>query len=153
MNLGQLRTALQTLGYATDTAVIQTEALNSVNRRIEGMRRWPWQEATTATAALALGASTVTSLPADLLHTDTVRLEVGTNYVDLEWERPPELRRLLHMDRDNGVPAAWTNWNGQILIYPRADLAYVATLDYIKDPVDLVADATPRRCRRPTTTC
>src|SRR4051812_49353775 len=104
MTLAEIRAAVQSLGFGTDTATAQTLAVNSTNRRVEGMHRWPWQEETTATAALALSASTVTSVPADLLHIDTVRLENGTTYLDLEWERPVEVRRLLHLDRDNGVP-------------------------------------------------
>lgn len=140
MTLAELRAAAQALGFGTDTATAQTSAINSTNRRVEGMHRWPWQEATTASAALALSANTVTGLPADLLHIDTVRIENGTTYLDLEYERPVEVRRLLHLNRDNGQPALWTKWAGQILIYSRADLAYTVTLDYVKDPVDLVAD-------------
>jgi hypothetical protein len=153
VTLARCAAACRTLGYGTDTATIQTAAINSVNRRIEGMHRWPWQEATTGYGRTrSRPPARLTSLPADLLHIDTVRLENGTTYLDLEWERPVEIRRLLHLDRDNGTPTLWTKWNGQILVYPRADLAYTATLDYIKDPVDLVADGDTRRCRRRTTT-
>lgn len=140
MTLAQLRAALQDIGFSTDTATAQNTALNSANRRVEGKRRWPWQEATAANASLAVGASTLTNLPADLLHVDTVRLENGTDYLDPEWVRPVEIRRLLHIDRDNGTPVAWSNWNGGVYVYSRADLVYTATLDYIKDPPDLAAD-------------
>jgi hypothetical protein len=140
MTLAQIRAALQDLGFGTDTATPQNSAINSAKRRVEGMHRWPWQEVDTAAASLALGASTLTGVPADLLHIDTVRLENGTTYLDLEYERPVEVRRLLHVDRDNGAPTLWTKHAGQILIYSRADLPYTATLDYVKSPPDLAAD-------------
>jgi hypothetical protein len=138
----QLRTAIQErLGFATDTATAQNEALNGAVRRLEGLRRWPWQEATSVSATLASGASTLGGLPSDLLHVDAVRLEEGTEYIELEYRAPNEVQRMLHLDRDTGTPQYWSKRGATIYVYPRAQTAYdVVTLEYVKDPTDMSAD-------------
>lgn len=140
MTLAQMRTAIQELGYGSDTATAQTAAINATLRRIEGYRRWPWQEVDVATGSLALGADVVTHAITDLLYVDSVRIESGTEYRELEYIEPQELRSRQHLDRDNGTPEYWSKYEGEIRVYPQADKAYTVTIDYIKDPADLSAD-------------
>jgi hypothetical protein len=147
-----IKTALQALGYGTDTDTQQNEAISSTVRRVAGMHRWPWQELHVATGALAVGASTVTSVPTDVLHLDSVRAESGTNYIEPAWMNAQDLRSALHIDRDNGVPENWTRHAGSVLVYPRADLAYTITMDYVKIPTVPAADGTELPFPTPTTT-
>lgn len=140
MTRAELKTSIQALGYGTDTDTAQNEAINSTIRRVEGYKRWPWQETESTAITLALAAKTLASVPADVLHVDAVRLQSGTDEYEPEFKPAQEVRRLLHLDRDNGTPRYWTKYAGSILIYPRADRAYTGTLDYVKDPADLSAD-------------
>lgn len=141
--LAQLRTALQTRGYATDTATAQSELLNSVYRRIIGMRRWPWLEVANNTA-LSTVAGTVSvdidAVVSDFLHLDAVRLTFGTDYLEPEYIRPQEYRELAHSYRDQGAPRYWTRIDDDLYFWPTPDKAYTINLDYTKDPPDLTAD-------------
>jgi hypothetical protein len=140
MTRAEIKTSVQALGYGTDTDTAQNEAINSTIRRIEGFKRWPWQEVESTAITLAIAAKTLAGVPADLLHVDAVRLVNGTTKYEPIFRSPQEVRRLLHNDTDNGTPRYWTKYAGSIYIYPRGDAAYTGTLDYIKDPTDLTAD-------------
>lgn len=140
MNLGALRTALQARGYETDTAAAQTEALNSVARRIYGDRRWDFLEVTDD-VALTVGDETPDlSSITDIHSIDAVRIEFGSDRWSLEFIDADTIRERLHEDRDNGAPEFWSRHGRQLYIYPRPDKAYTLTLDYIKEPAPLVND-------------
>lgn len=142
MNLGQLRTALQTKGYGTDTATAQTAMLNSVYRRVAGLHRWPWLEVQDVSITTTVGDSDY-SLAAltTLAHIDAVRIEKGTDRPELEYLEPQDFRDLEHVDRDNGVPLYWTYAASELRLWPAPDQAYTVTIDYIKRTTDLSADA------------
>lgn len=141
MTLAQLRTALQAKGYGTDSATAQTELINSVYRRLAGRRRWKWTEAQNTSIVTVAGTSAyaLTGIT-DFLHPDAVRIEVGTEYLPMEYMDYEELRDRQHADRDRGVPEFWTIGRGQLLLWPTPERVYTVTVDYTKDPPDLSAD-------------
>lgn len=140
MNLGQLRTSLQTKGWETDTATIQTEALNAAYRRVVAYKRWPFMEAEgTVTATVGQGNVSLAALTT-LLSIDSIRLASGTQYPEVSYRDPETVKAALHADRDNGTPVWWTYYDDQLWLYPRPDLAYTVTVQYILDPPDLSAD-------------
>ena len=139
MTLAQLRTALQTRGYATDTATQQTELLNAVYREIAGVRRWDWMEATT-TAPCVVGTETVTPVATDILAVDALRILSGTSYYLLDYEPPQQFKERSYVDRDVGTPQYWTYSQGAYRLWPRPDKTYTVDIDYVKDPADLSAD-------------
>jgi hypothetical protein len=141
VNLGQLRTSLQTKGYATDSATAQTEMLNSVYRALAGKRRWPWMEAQATITLVAGTAAYSIAAITDWLHPDAARVEIGTEYPVLEYQDPQAFRDLAHQDRDRGVPQLWTWARGQLHVWPSPDRAYTLTVDYTKDPPDLSSDS------------
>lgn len=143
MNLGQLRTAIQQRGWDTDTATVQNEVVNAAYREIAGKRRWSWLD-TQVTATATVGTNAVTTgFPADVRGNalNAVRISTGTDYYELEYLAPQDFREEQHANRDNGVPAWWTYYAGQLLIQPRPIAAYSVVIDYTKDPPDLSADA------------
>lgn len=141
MNLGELRTAIQQKGYGTDTATAQTGLINSIYRRIGGEHRWPWLEAQNTSITTTAGDPDY-SLAAitDLAHIDAVRVHRGTEYPQLSYIAPQDLRDMEHVDRDNGTPRFWTYVNAQLRLWPAPDAAYTVTIDYLKRPTVLSAD-------------
>jgi len=141
MNLGQLRTALQARGYATDTATQQTELINAVYREVSGYRRWDWLQAAGGSTTV-VGQDTVsTGGITNLVSIDTVRVLFGTSYYDLEYLTPTEFDTRAYVDRDVGTPQYWTYQKGDLYLWPRPDKVYQVDINYIKDPPDLTADA------------
>lgn len=138
MNLTELETSLQAKGYSTDTVIAQVEALNSVYRRVVGLRRWSWLETANTSLVTVTGNPAVSySSLTDFLSIDAVRIELGAAYYNLDWVEPQVYRDEAHEDRTNGVPFAWTRQFGSIYLYPRPDNVYTLSVDYTKDPVDL----------------
>lgn len=130
-----LQAAIQAKGYGTDSATAQVEAIKSAWRRVLGLRRWPFLEATATTTA-TVGSETV-SLAAitDLARVEAVRLTIGTEgYGDLTFVERGRLRNWLASDRDQATPDAWTFHAGAVLLYPRPERAYTVTIDYKKRP-------------------
>src|SRR5690606_24478247 len=121
---------------------VQNAALNSVYRRVIGMRRWPFLEVlrnqdivcTVGQDAYSLG------LISDLLHVDGVRAEYGSQKFELEYLSPQEFRDYQHAHTDNGVPEYWTKAGSRLYIWRRPDRPYVLSIDYVKRPPDLVSD-------------
>lgn len=144
MNLGQLRTALQQRGYATDTATPQTELINSVYRRVCGMRRWPFLAASgtiTMTAGTGIyDVDVAAGIGRTLLVVNAVRIEFGTGYPEISYLPEQEFRDLQHADRNRGVPLYWTLIDDDLNFWPLPDANYVITVDFTLDPTDLTAD-------------
>lgn len=131
MTRGEIKTAIQALGYGTDTDIEQNEGIKAAVRRVSGMKRWPWQEAQTTSAAIALGASVVTGLPADLLHVDALRITSGSQASDLDWTDRTTIQQHIDLDVTNGTPYEW-NYSGTTLsVYPRANKVYAVDIDYV----------------------
>lgn len=138
MNLGQLRTSLQTRGYDTDTATQQNELLNSQYRDVCATLKWPFMEKQDTSLATTQGVVSVSLASiADLVTVDAVRLVQGTDYFNLQALPTQDLRNLEHVDRQTGRPHYWTQHAGLIRFYPIPDGVYQITLDYIFDPPDL----------------
>lgn len=142
--LADIRTCIQMKGYGTDTAPdIQNSMINSVYRRVIGMRRWPFLELKNNSSLNCIAGQGNYSLATieDLLHVDAVRIDFGTEYYDLEYAEVQDLRSLEHEDRSTGVPRYWTlATSSEIRFWPWPDKAYNIKLDYVADPADLVGD-------------
>lgn len=140
--LGDIKTSIQNKGYATDTATAQASMINSVYRRVIGMRRWWFNEVPNNTSlTLATGTQSVSLAGiTDFLHVDAVRISTASSQSEIEYVPPQELRDLYHTDRTNGEPLFWTRTGGSLYFWPVADQNYTVSVDYIKYPATLVAD-------------
>lgn len=138
-----IRGKIQARGYGNDTPEAQDVIINSIYRRIVGMRHWEWLEAdnaTIVTVASTNAYSTVAAIP-DLLHIDAVRMHQGVERLGLDFIDYQILRDKEHWDQVTGTPFYWSQTANEIRLYPIPDGIYTLTVDYIKDPPDLVTDA------------
>lgn len=142
MTLAEIIASIQAKGFGTDTAAEQKIAVNSVYRRIHGMRRWPYLERSSTALTTTIGQETVSlvTLP-NLMWVDAVRLRLGTEAFEVDYLQPQELRRESVLDADAGMPRYWTEAAGEIHLWPTPEAAYTIELDYTTTPADLAADA------------
>jgi hypothetical protein len=139
MNRGALKTALQALGYATDTDTQQNEAINGALRRLQAARRWSWQVAEDATGTIVAGSTNVATPASNILHVDQfyVRDPSTLVYYPVEW-RPYEEVRRRRLDSssstaDRGTPSIWNYSSPAVLEFaPVADKTYTPVIEYIK---------------------
>lgn len=142
MTLAEILTSIRAKGFETDTDAQQRVAVNSVYRRINGMRRWPYLERR-STALLTTANQPNVSLinfPA-LMWIDAVRLKQGTEDFTLTYRAPQELREDQAYWPDAGVPDHWTQAAGELVLWPTPSAAYTVVLDYTTTPADLTLDA------------
>lgn len=140
MNLGEIQDNVDDLGYQQLDAQ-SLSAINRVYRRVLGMRRWDFLEATTfppcvtGTSALSMAAAT------DFKRVDVIEMSVPG--VD----RPAEFDYLPYNQwrdytkatgNDQGQPRYWTESAGAINIHPPADGTYNFGVRYIKTSPVLV---------------
>lgn len=140
--LGQLKTALQSRGYGTDTAAAQVELINTAYRRVLNERSWPFLDLAT-TASLAAGAESVT-LTTELTGINAVDLTDGTTVFELEFIPFQELRheRALSGGTLIDLPYYWAPAAGaKIHFFPTPDKTYTVNLRYRLQPPKLVIDA------------
>lgn len=142
MNLGELRTGLQALGYNTETVSQQNYFLNATYREVIGADRWPFLEKqatlTLTPNQFAQSYSTIT----DLLEWDAVRLSLNGDTWNLENTEPQAMRDLeTDYNTSVGTPEKWSLLAGQVHFWPAPDQPFVATVDYIYAPPDLVSDS------------
>lgn len=113
MNLGELRTAIQARGFATDTVAAQNAVINSVYRRLAGTRRWMWLERKKTTPGVVTPTATVTlsSLTAgEAVHVDSVRVRESNGrgheltYISLQ----ELMRRETEWPEEPSIPRFWT---------------------------------------------
>lgn len=133
-NLGEIKTAVQARGYATDVSTEIVEFTNAIYRDVLLERRWSWREAS-GTVSAVVGNPVVDTSALTLLdgRPDAVRIEIGSIYVcDLDYLEPEEFRAKEQVDRTNSQPIYWTYFAGQLKLYPRPDQAYTVTVDYFK---------------------
>lgn len=143
--LANLKTAVQSHGYGTDTTAQQTEFARGALRRLYGMRRWRFLHKTNSTVTIAAGASTaslaaITDRQAGKI--EGVRLAPATGDV-LELEEVPweELRKLDAADQTTGYPLYYARFDNDTLqFWPRANQSYTVALDYISLPALPSAD-------------
>jgi hypothetical protein len=141
-NLGQLRQAIQNLGYTTDTAAAQNQFINAVYHEICGMNRWKFLEKQDKSLTTVAGTDSYTLPFTDWRNLDAVRIEVTANqqFNNLNYKPEQQFRELQHIDRDQSTPYFWTYMNNKLMFYPVPDNAYIVTIDYTYEPPDLVAD-------------
>lgn len=142
MNLGEIRTAIQQLGYGTDTAAAQTTAVNAVDRRIQGKRRWSWNELS-LTSVLSSGESELL-YPSAAKELDTVQISSSTRdeYPPLEFAEYNEVNELLHTEPENtGTPRLWTVRGRTIYFWPVPESDWTVDIDYVRGHVPLVNDS------------
>ena len=141
MNVGEIKTAIQALGYGTDTAAVQLIGIQDTHRRVHGLRRWPWMDSSAVNGTVAANSELVVFNAADALHIDSARLVSTTlGHRDLSYVEPEELDRLLHEDRDSAVPQLWSARRTTLKVYPRATAACEIDVNYAKSPALLTVD-------------
>lgn len=142
MTLADIIASIQAKGFGTDTAAEQKTAVNSVYRRIHGMRRWPYLERRSTALTTSTGQSNVTlaALP-NLMWIDAVRIEQGTERFDLHYAHPQELRDYQTGWQDSGCPTHWTEAAGELVLWPTPEAQDTIVLDYTTTPADLALDA------------
>lgn len=126
---------IQAKGYGSDSESAQFVAVQAELRRIYGLRRWKWLDATgTLTTTVDNDLVATTSLT-DLRAIDAVRVSYGTTeYDDLEWMPTQQLRDLSHAERESATPRYWTQLGSAIRLHPRPERVYTLTVDYGKLP-------------------
>lgn len=144
-SLADLRSRLQQRGYGTDTKFAQNALINSVYRRIWGMRRWWFLEVAFDTSLVTTANTESVALSAveDLLHVDRVLLSYGSETYPLKYVRQSEFNALKPelTPITPGTPTVWTRVAGSLYFYPTPDKAYTVLLDYVKEPPPLVSDS------------
>lgn len=136
-----LQALIQDQGYGTDTATVQARAIQSTWRRVLGMRRWAFLDAT-ANVTATTGSETVSlSSITDFGRIKRVRIISGTDRYDaLDYRTSGEIRDLLSENADQCAPEYWSLWAGAVLLFPRPDKAYTVTIDYVKKPAYSTTD-------------
>jgi len=131
MNLGEIRSELQALGYGPDTEDEQTILINAVYRDVTGERRWPWLQRTvdilidrdTSQVDLAFSAPDAREIDAVYVvgHSSPAFVPYG-DFVALTAARPAA----------HGVPTAWSLSRPWLLeLHPTPDRAYRLRVAYI----------------------
>jgi hypothetical protein len=146
-DLANLRDLIQAKGYGTDTAnPAQNTMINSVYRRVLGMRRWWFFEVvkdTTLSLAVSDNTADLTNI-ADFFLLDAVRLRQTTaNYTpQLEHLPVQEFRELQnYAPNDRGTPQYWTRVNNELHFWPTSDAVWTLEVDYVKQVPDLANDS------------
>jgi hypothetical protein len=149
MNLGQLQTAVQALGYGSDTATQQAYFLNAVYREVCSSDRWPFLESQNLVQTMSIGSNTI-AIPTDLNgdpieFIDAVRWGIGapsaTNSMyDTDNVEPQVMRSLeVNWNGQTGTPEKWSLIAGVIHVWPWPDQVYTLYIDYTEGPADLVS--------------
>lgn len=145
MNLGQIRGAVQSLGYTTDTATHQNNFINAEYRNVHGKERWPFLETIDSTSVVPVAgtASYAINLTTPWRNLDAVRLSIpgqqppGTT---LNFQDPQELFEHLQLDNQQATPFEWSMYASKIWLYPTPDQTYQCSVYYITEPNDLAND-------------
>lgn len=144
--LGDVKAAVQALGYGSDSTSAQTQMAKMVLRRLYGSRRWEFIEAeTTIAGGLAAGSTSATIGVANLLHVDAVRLRPAgatTPTSELEFHDRQVVRAAqLAAGSERDTPARWAQTSTAKLQFDcPADLAYDVIVDYVALPTLPAAD-------------
>lgn len=142
---GEVLSAVQALGYGTDTKAAQLTMLNQVQRRILNARRWTFA-LSSSTKACTIGSATV-AFDATLATTqriDAVRITGtagATDPFELDYIEPPVMRQYLHDNVVTGRPRFWTRRGQNLELYPIPDAAYPLTIDTVTNPANAANEA------------
>lgn len=127
VTLGELKTAIQSEGYDTDTQAVQTIMVRDVLRRLYGMRRWDFlaQETTAFNATVAnTGIVDISTLGRGLM-LDSVRITWAVNDPgDMDPVDLNEALRDRHLDPVTGQPVEWAKQGDKIVVWPIPDTTY-----------------------------
>lgn len=144
MNLGELRTAIQGLGYSADTDSQQNDFINATYREIHSSMRWPFLEAVSLNAqATVAGIQAYTPPMSDWRNVDALRIAQPNiaNFISIEYKEPQELFDMAWVNpTETATPRYWTMYASQIWFFPIPDDIYEISYFYITEPPDLAAD-------------
>ena len=151
MQLSDLRTAIQALGYGSDTETEQNYFINQAYREVCSSDRWQFLEAQNTSGTITVNNNTA-PLPTDAnggpaVMIDAVRLGIGaptnSNYQYNLDNVEPEAMRDLETDFNDvvGTPEKWSIIANEFHFWPYPDQTYNIYVDYSESPADLVNDA------------
>ena len=132
VTMADVKLIIQAHGYGTDTAGIQTTAIQFALRNLYGMRRWKFLRTinTTFSATVANdGIVDISTLGRGIM-IDTVRVGFGTDYRDMRFVEDNELDRARWEERSTGMPSHWTRAQNTVKVFPRPDGTYPLELSY-----------------------
>lgn len=146
MNLGQIRSAVQSLGYTIDTAAQQNTFINAEYHNICGKERWKFLETIDTTSVVPVNGTPnyALNLVNPWRNLDAVRLSVpnvSPPGVDMKYINSQELFDHLSMDTNTATPFEWSFYANQLWLYPTPDQTYQASIYYIQEETDLVSDS------------
>lgn len=144
MNLGELRTAIQGLGYSADTDAQQNDFINATYREIHSSMRWPFLEAVSLNVqSTVAGTQAYTPPMTNWRNIDALRIAQPNiaNFISIEYKEPQELFDMAWVNpTETATPRYWTMYASQIWFFPIPDDIYELSYFYITEPPDLVAD-------------
>lgn len=149
MNLGEIQSAVQALGYTADTSAQQIQFINAEYHNICGKERWPFLETIDSTSiTLAPGTAAYDlTLAKPWRNIDAVRVYVpnaNNNGIDMRYVEPQELFDHVSRDTEPAAPFQWSMYAGQLWFYPTPDQTYNVSVYYIQEETDLaVSTDTP----------
>lgn len=145
MQLSQLRTQMQDLGYGADTVTQQNDFLNAAYREIHGQMRWPFLETIAANAdSTAVGTMSYTPSITNWRNLDAVRIAqpAQLNWISIEYMSPQDLFDMAQVNpTETATPRYWTMYASKVHFFPVPDDVYQITYYYIAEPPDMAADS------------
>lgn len=149
MNLAQLRTQLQDLGYGTDTVTQQNDFLNAAYREIHSQMRWPFLETVAMNADTTVaGTPNYTPSITNWRNFDALRIAQPNiqNFTAIEYKSAQDLFDMLWVEGissqvETATPRYWTMYGNQIWFFPCPDDAYSISYFYITEPADMASDS------------
>lgn len=147
MNLGQLQTQLQAIGYGGNTSAQQIAFINDAYREVCSSQRWPFLERQdVSTLIIPAGNNRIDmSGIANMLQVDAVRvfgadqLPLLPSPSNIEPQDMRDLEQASGNTIDVGPAHYWSMIANQIHVWPWADQNYNLRIDYIVAPPDLVS--------------
>lgn len=143
VQLSDLLSAVQALGYSSDTQAQQVQFINDTYREVCGQKRWPFLEAQDSSISTVTGVPgySLSAITPGISRMDAVRIQQSAiqAYWNTDYKEPQYFRDLENMDRTPGIPQFWTVINQQLRFYPVPDGIYNVLIDYIVEVTPLVA--------------
>lgn len=139
--LAEFRTHIQGLGYSTDTATQQTNAVNRAYRKVLSSGYWRFMEDTTTVSVAA--DTTVVALPISINQLRAVGMaDASSNGIVLEAVTPEEILQLQNISPDSGMTSKYSLiGNSSIYLWPPPDATVTLKVYYVEAPTALAADS------------